>query len=786
MPAKHHHQKRWFLLGACLLLLLLSFVFFTSPTSGKHQVVESMQPVGYWPADDPTSGAVLYDRSPDQNHGQIQHVPWENDMLDFTGGYQWIDIPAHPAYESRDFTIGGWIFSRAQGYTDRGNAEGVVFIGDGAGRWARSHGYFSVRLRNNCEIEVISDRQPDVVGSRDNEIAVTPGQWDHLLYSFDDGTGKLYLNGRLVHSRENISGGLSRRDLLIGADPSWWMVFPDGSRSLNGSVRDLVLFDRPLEAREVKRLYQATRPEENPKDSDESVQEEREGLPRLQEILADEGMPPEQRAKAALALAEMGNLAENTVPLLAELLEGVVAREGVRLPRMDDLLRNALMRALLDIAPGDERTRQVLGWALAKPVLDTLDLIRPEFREMRPLVEERRYMDALDLYRKLELDELERRFFSQGAPQRDARGWQPNSRAYTGATEQNGYIYKVGEGVSWKGVEKIEPGEFEAVVARVAKEYPEVREWRSSDEPHLYRVPIRRIDPEGNEKSGYLEGEDFVISTHDEKYRGWSIAVDTDGYIHVTGGMHNRADPDAYIPGSWERMGASRDRESDDYPHQMYWVSKEPGSGLFEFVGQTGNPRRMPPGYMNYMNFVQDRNGELFMYCRIDVAGIQSFGFYRYHTESRRWESVTGDVYDVIVSAEEHKPDWRSYLKRQRRGGVPDQPGAEAFVWAWQPHFYNYCRASFGVKFDPSNRMHVRMPIRALVEDAGLVDADIYAWSDDLVRTFHRADGTPVALPLTLNPSPNHNADAGKEATQVRWDLWISLLRDAGYSIIRW
>ncbi len=782
---KHHHQKPWLLLGACSLLLATSG--FASAAAERHQAVAAMQPVGYWPADG-GGGETLHDRSPNRNHGRIRHVQWDNGLLDFNGGYQWIDIPAHAAYEAPAFTIGGWIFSRAESYTDRGHAEGLVFIGDGAGQWARNHGHFNLRLKTNCEIEVISDRQPDVVGSRAGKIAVTPGRWEHLLYSFEDGTGKLYLNGQLVQSRDNIPGGLSRRGLLIGADASWWMVFPDGSRSLDGSVRDLVLFDRALAEHEVARLHQATRPAEQPKMpvEDEAVQEDPQAVASMEAILADEGRTSAQRAQAALALAAMGNRAESAVPLLAGMLDGVVEREGVRLPRIDDLLRNALIRALLDIAPQDERARQALGLALAKPVLDTLDLHQPVFAQIRPLVEENLYMDALDAYRRLELNELERRFFSQGAPQRDAREWQPNGRAYTGATTHNGHIYKVGEGEAWKGVEKISPEDFEAVVARVSKQYPEAATWRAPDNPHLYRVPITRIDPEGNEETVYLEGEDFIMSTGDSKYRGWSIAVDTQGYIHVTGGKHNRASPGAYIPGSWEKMGASTDQESDDYPQQMYWVSEEPGSLSFEFVGQRGNPRRMPPGYMNYMNFVQDRNGELFMYCRIDAAGIQSFGFYRYHTESRRWTSMDGDVHAIIANAEEHNPEWRRYLHSQRRGGVPTQPGPTAFVWAWQPHFYNYCRASFGVKFDPSNRMHVRMPIRGLVEDAQLVDADVYAWSDDLGQTFHRADGTTVAVPLTLNPVPNHNADAGKKMTKERWDLWISLLRDAGYSFHRW
>jgi hypothetical protein len=785
---------------ACLLAAgMLGFTAYSQDeredavisSSERHQRILDMQPIGYWALDE-GEGDVLVDLSNTGNNGVIHHVPWDErgQLLDFTGAYQWLEIPKHAAYHTPTFSVGGWIFSRARGYRHYGMAEGMVFVGDGAGQWARREGPFNLRLKDNCAIEVISDQNPDVLGTLAGRIAVTPGRWEHVMYTFGEhGTGTLYLNGQPVGSRDNISGGLSGEGLLVGADASWWIVHPDGTRSLDGSLRDLVLFDRALTAAEVAQLVQVAKPAEIPPMAASDA-----GAPPAPasstsqhlKILADAAQSDEDRARAALGLAGMGDSARETVPQLAELLEGIVKEQGERLPRVEDFLRNALIRAMLDIAPDDARSRQAVGVALAKPMLETLDLQQPDFEPLNSLVTEGRYMDALDKYRALDLDELQRRFFTQGAPQRDTRPERPNERAYTTTTEHNGTIYQVGEGVAWKGVEKISPEDFAAVVARVSADTPEALTWRTSADPHLYRVPITKIDPQGKEQTEYLEGKDFVIGTADAKYRGWSIAVDNDGYIHLTGGKHNTASPEAYIPGSWQKIGASTNPGSADYPHQMYWVSDAPGSLQFEFTGQRGNPRRMPPGYMNYMNFVQDRNGELFMYCRINTAGIQSMGLYRYDTKSQRWLSIAGDPYDLIVSARETNPEWMKFLHSQRRGGLPRQSGDAAFVWAWQPSFYNYCRSVFGIKFDPSNRMHVLMRIRGLAEDARLVDGDVYAWSDDLGQTFHRADGTPVQLPLTLNPVPTHNADLEDPATKERWDLWVSLIRDAGFSVNKW
>lgn len=119
------------------------------------------------------------------------------------------------------------------------------------------------------------------------------------------------------------------------------------------------------------------------------------------------------------------------------------------------------------------------------------------------------------------------------------------------------------------------------------------------------------------------------------------------------------------------------------------------------------------------------------------------------------------------------------------RSGQPWQPKTPAqdetvFAWSWQPHFYNYIR-DWGARFDPTWRLHVRMRIRGLGEDSRILDTQVYAWSDDLGRSWHRADGSQLSLPLMTNPAASHNADIRRDGTQARWQLWVSLLEEAGY-----
>ncbi len=519
----------------------------------------------------------------------------------------------------------------------------------------------------------------------------------------------------------------------------------------------------------------------------------RNALPTLIAAVQDQGKSQQERADAALALAAMGKAAADAVPALAETLDKLVTNDGIQPPRVEELLRNALTRALLDIAPNHERAQHVIDRTFAGPLMKTVDLTNSALAkatsasDLRALIEAGKHLEAMDIYRKLHRDEREY-FFSYRAPHQLGD--------YTATAHFNGATYKVGTGIAWQGVEKVTAEDFKAVVAEQARQYPAAKAWRQPDDEHLYRVPITKIGADGEAHTVYLEGHNFILDGTDAKCRGWSIFVDELGYIHLMGGQHNAPNPDHYIPGSWEAMGVSRDRKNDDYPLQMYWVSSEPESiDSFKFAGQRSNSQAIPASYLNYMVILQSLRNETFMYGRADAFGWQCWGMFRYDASTKRWTPVGGDPYDLIESARRHDATWLKYLHDPVRGSVPKEPSdIRRLVWAWQPPFYNFCRDDWGARFDKTGRMHVRMTISGL-DGAGYVrPTSVYAWSDDRGETFHRADGTEIKLPLTVNPAPEHNAEIDRDntlqhhhgnqfATRQWWELWLGLLHDAGYRI---
>ncbi|MEM1210753.1 MAG: discoidin domain-containing protein [Planctomycetota bacterium] len=498
-------------------------------------------------------------------------------------------------------------------------------------------------------------------------------------------------------------------------------------------------------------------------------------LPLLENALNDHDSGREAVAETALALAELGGLAEPAVGTIADALEQVIERDGERFPRIDDLDRNAMIRALLDIAPDHPHSRKAIARAYAKPLFETIELSDSTHSQLSKHLEDANYLGALRAFKAIPARNRSERFFTERPS-----GFEGN---YTGTASVSGYTYKVGTGIAWQGVEKVEPELYNQLVDELAQDFPSARQWRPDTHPHLYRVPITQVRPDGTEHRIYLEGKHFILDGYDRKTHGWSVFIDELGYIHITGGQHNRPDPNWYIPGTWERMGISRDKDSDDFPAQMYWVSSEPHNiDTLEFVGRRSDPRAIPAEYLNYMVFLQSQKNETILYGRSLAYGYQCWGMFRYDASIKRWVTVGDDPYYIMQSALQHHPDWRGYLHGTIRGGTPKEPaGLRRLVWAWQPPFYNFCRDPWGARFDATGRLHVHMQLTGLNRDGYNRISSVYAWSDDLGQTFYRANGTELKLPLTINPAPEHNAETRAGSTRQWWDLWISLIRDAGY-----
>ncbi|MHC4402796.1 MAG: LamG-like jellyroll fold domain-containing protein [Planctomycetota bacterium] len=770
-----------------------------------------LKPLGYWPADK-GEGKVLHDRSGNANHGRIYSVPWRDGSLVFENDvYQWVQVPCREAYRGRNFSMGGWVFSTLHKRKRTGGENefqsGALIIGqpfrledDGKLKWAAIWGkelkYTSgAMLRFGLPdkgglslLDVVSGKEADVLGTVKAGIGLQSGQWKHIMYTYaQSGEAKLYVDGKLAHSAEGVPYTPSETPFVFGGG-RWGTFNLGGTVSMAGSLKDMVIFDRTLSQEEIRKLTAMTKPSGMPGEIAATNREKRDlpdGLDQLLEIVKDESLDRNRRAEAALKLAQMGKKASGAVHVLAGELESIDREEGAHLPRVEEFFRNALIKALLEIDPNSERTEPVLAEALARPYFATLDLSRSYLKEVAPLLRSGKEMQALrrvkehfdrlptlprligwgSSERAQQLDELRcilplrqeyfDRYISKGIPFADA-----HYNAYNQIDTRNGSTY----------LTVVERVPYQEVPALYEKQLRSFSDQKPDPEGKWSRVKIVRIGPDGGMEQRVLMGNWFIYDARDAKMHGWAVALDRDGYIHLLGGQHNRPNQGNYVPGSWEKLGVS---EGDDRPQVMYWVSTAPGEiGSFEFTGQSSNARSVV-GWMNYMNFARDPEGRLFLYGR---GRTWSWALLRYDADKKRWTEIRGSAAEMLRRAEKENPRWLESLGDT----IPYFGPGDGLVCAWQPGAYNFNRGWGGraLSFDKTGRMHVRMAILGVGEDGRMTNGPVYAYSDDLGRSFHAADGKPLKLPLTLNPIPSHNGNTSSGSLKTRYDLWASLVKE--------
>lgn len=223
-------------------------------------------------------------------------------------------------------------------------------------------------------------------------------------------------------------------------------------------------------------------------------------------------------------------------------------------------------------------------------------------------------------------------------------------------------------------------------------------------------------------------GTDYNVQP--DGHHRFSIGVDTAGYIHVTGDMHNYIDQTTGVINPYPTR----------YQKQtiLYWKSNQPNdvTSGFTFAGGLNAPTAIPGGGWMMGRFFADNNGVLYYsssvhaYESLTNVGEVAVGLYVYNTSTQTWKAL---------------------------GGIADNGGQPytshlfpVFYWelaGLQPSgwFQNY-EPSF--KFDKNNRMH--FSVSAITNSAGNgANRLIYAYSEDGGETWHRANGTYIpSLPI--------------------------------------
>ena len=814
-------------------MLLMTCAALQAGAGGVHrEAVLALRPVGYWPADE-GQGKVLHDRSGHANHGTIYSVPWKDGSLVFENDvYQWVQVPSRESYRGRNVSMGGWVFSAMHERKPTGGENefriGALIIGQpfklgngGKLQWGSCWGgnlepggamlRFGLPDKGGVSpLEVVSGKEsyvpgtaeagtgerareaqkasPEVLGPLKAGVGLQSGQWQHIIYTYaQSGAAKLYIDGELAHAAEDVPYTPSETPFVIGGG-RWGTFNLGGTLSMAGSLKDMVIFDRTLSQEEVRKLTAMTKPSGMPGKivvADGEKRDLPEALDQFIKIVKEESHDRDRRAEAVLKLARMGEEANAAASVLAGELEKIDREQGAHLPRVEEFFRNALIKALLEIDPNSERTGGRLAEALAKPYLATLDLSRSYLKEVVPLIRSgkemqalrkiREHFDGLPILPKLigwgsseraqQLDEIRRvlplrqeyfdRYISKGIPFADA-----HYNAYNQIDTRDGSTY----------LTIVERVPYQQVLALYEEQLKFFSDQKPDFEGKWSRVKIVRIGPDGAMEQRVLMGDWFIYDARDAKMDGWAVAVDQDGYIHLLGGQHNTPRQANYVPGSWEKLVGS---EEDSTPQVMYWVSKRPGEiDSFEFTGQKNNPRSVV-GWMNYMNFARDPKGRLFVYGR---GRMWSWALVRYAAAEKRWIEIRGSAEEMLRAAEKENPEWFGALGNT----IPYFGPGDGLVCAWQPGAYNFNRGWGGraLSFDRTGRMHVRMAILGVGEDGRMTSGPVYAYSDDLGQSFHAADGTPLKLPLTVNPIPSHNGNTANGPLKARYDLWASLVAE--------
>lgn len=177
------------------------------------------------------------------------------------------------------------------------------------------------------------------------------------------------------------------------------------------------------------------------------------------------------------------------------------------------------------------------------------------------------------------------------------------------------------------------------------------------------------------------------------------VGLDKDGYIHVMGNMHNNT--------------------------LRYWRSAKPYSITDGFKRHFG----VIPGEFSYYYFRKSQKGELFMCCRASAKipwygeGSRGVGLFKYNCDSKKWESL-GAIAETC--------------KRP--------------VIYWEPSL-SYHMYKSDIRFDKKDRLHFTV-LSETKDGENTASHAVYAYSDDYGKTWKRADGTELSLPMNT-----HNTD---------------------------
>jgi regulation of enolase protein 1 (concanavalin A-like superfamily) len=214
-----------------------------------------------------------------------------------------------------------------------------------------------------------------------------------------------------------------------------------------------------------------------------------------------------------------------------------------------------------------------------------------------------------------------------------------------------------------------------------------------------------------------------------DAHHRFSLGIDSNGYIHVTGDMHHYSTFTTAVitpyPLRYQQQG------------MMYWKSNqsENVSGGFTFAGGVKAKTTMPGGGWMMGRFFNDNNGSLYYSSQVHAFeasnnnGQMAVGLYKYDTSLQTWAAI-GQSLPINTQPNMVNIFPVFYWENNGVGG------------GW---FQNY-QAQF--KFDSSNRLH--FTVSANTNGVSGLNRVVYAVSDDGGISWKKANGSVISGGLPL------------------------------------